>query len=79
MSTGCNGVFDWRSSAKTAAFFGLKRNHLTTVKIMMHKSVFLAANGELTSNPSAHSFLLKILGPPVARKKCNSSLLDPNW
>ena len=32
MSAGSNSVIDWRSSAKTATFFGLERNHSTTVK-----------------------------------------------
>ena len=43
MSASCN---NWRSSTKTATFFGLERNRSTTVKTMIqiHKSVFLAAN-----------------------------------
>ena len=30
MSAGCNSISDWRSSAKTVAFFGLKINHSMT-------------------------------------------------
>ena len=34
VSAGCNTIMDWRSFAKTATFFGVDRNHSTTVKTM---------------------------------------------
>ena len=34
MLVGYNSVSDWRSSAKTATFFGLERKNSTTVKTM---------------------------------------------
>ena len=74
MSAACNSVSDWRSSSKTATFFGLKRNHSKAVHnyvIQIHKSIFLAANGGLILSTSTHGFLLKILSPPDERKIVN--------
>ena len=64
---GCNSVSDWRSSAKTATFFGLERNSQNYL-IQIHKSIFHATNGGLILSTSTHDFLLKILGPSYARK-----------
>ena len=69
MSADCNSMTGEVPLKQLSFLSGNKSfNDCQNYMIQIHKSVFLAANGGLISSTSAHVFLLKILGPPDARK-----------